>query len=242
MAIDLTGRVCLITGAAQGVGAALVQGLAERGALVIATDLKAPQHECAALNLAWDITQPWRAAEVVQRVVEQFGRLDAFIANAGAYPRQPWQDISTRDWRDVLAINLDGAWYGAQAAAEVMTKQGYGKIVTVSSIEVRLGVDVHSHYDAAKAGVIGLTRSLARSLGPQGVRVNCVMLGAVLTEGELRLFPDQEAVAEACAKLQCLPERLTAEMTEPTFAFLCSSESDAVTGQVINVDHGWVLY
>jgi len=242
MPIELNGKVCLITGAAQGIGAAVTQGFAARGALVVATDIAAPTHDAAALNLAWDVTDAARATAVVQEVVEKLGRLDCLIANAGAYPRESWDSISPERWREIVAINLDGTWHACQSAAKAMSAQGYGKIVTVTSIEVRLGVAVHAHYDAAKAGVVGLTRSLARAIGPSGVRVNCLMPGAVLTEGELRQFPDREAVDAACASAQCLPARLLPAAIEPAFAFLCSAESDAITGQVINVDHGWIHY
>jgi 3-oxoacyl-[acyl-carrier protein] reductase len=101
---------------------------------------------------------------------------------------------------------------------------------------------VHVHYDAAKAGVIGLTRSLARALGGHGVRVNTIMPGAVRTEEELRQFPDQRAVAARMDELQSLPGRILPEHVEPAFAFLASAESDAITGQVLCVDHGWVMY
>lgn len=242
MAIDLTGRVCLITGAGQGIGAAVVRGFAQRGATVVATDVAVPSHQAASLNLAWDVTSEQRATEVVDEVVRRFGRLDCLVANAGVYPREDWDTISPDGWRHVLSINLDGTWHACQAAARPMTARGYGKIVTVSSIEVRLGIAVHAHYDASKAGVIGLTRSLSRALGPAGVRVNCLMPGAVLTEGELRDFPDQQAVAELCAKVQSLPARLLPAAVEPSFAFLCSEESDAITGQVMNVDHGFIHY
>jgi 3-oxoacyl-[acyl-carrier protein] reductase len=241
MSLSLQDRVCLVTGAAQGIGAAVARGFLARGATVIAADIRPPEIE-GVLNLIWDVTDPDRAGTVVAEIVDRFGRLDALVANAGTYPRDKWDEITPERWRQILQINLDGAWYACQAAAKPMTSASYGKIVTVSSIEVRLGVPVHAHYDAAKAGVIGLTRSLARALGPRGVRVNCLMPGAVLTEGELRQFPDQEDAKRFCGERQCLPERLLPEAVEPAFAFLCSSESDAITGQVLNVDHGWIHY
>jgi 3-oxoacyl-[acyl-carrier protein] reductase len=240
--ISLDNRVCLVTGAGRGIGRGIAEGFARRGARVVATDREAPQLETAALNLVWDVADAARAETVVAETVEKFGRLDAFVANAGIYPRQPWHEITFDDWRKVLGVNLDGAWLGAQAAARVMQKQGHGKIVLVTSIEVVFGPDAHVHYTASKAALIGLTRSLARALGPSGVRVNAIMPGAVNTEGEREQFPDEEAIAQAVAKQQCLPQRLEPGGIEPSFAFLCSEESDAITGQVLCVDHGLVHY
>lgn len=242
MAIDLTSRVCLVTGATAGIGAALVRGFAARGAQVVASDLQPPQHREAAWNCAYDVSKAEQAEATVQTIVERFGRLDVFIANAAIMPRQNWNDISPDDWRAMLQVNLDGAWHGAQAAARVMTKQGYGKIIFVSSVEVELGVAVHCHYDASKAAIIGLTRSLARAIGPEGVRVNCVMPGAVLTASELQMFPDQQQIARDMALRQCLPDRLLPEQIEPVFAFLAAAESDCIAGQVICADHGLVFY
>lgn len=242
MAIDLSGRVCVITGAAEGIGLAIARGFIQRGAQVIATDIQSPHLPEAAMCLAYDVSDVESATGVLRQVSERFGKVDAFIANAGIMPRQNWDEISSDDWRKVMNINLDGAWSGAQAAAKEMTQCGYGKIVFVSSVEVEMGVAVHCHYDAAKAGLIGLTRALARAVGPQGVRVNCVMPGAVQTASELRDFPDQEATTRWAKERQCLPARLQPEDIEPIFAFLCSEESDAITGQVLCADHGLVHY
>ena len=241
VAIELRDRVCVITGAGQGIGAGIVRGFAARGAKVVATDLQPPTLPEAAMSLAWDVTQPERAGAVMKDVVEKFGRVDAFVANAGIYPRNAVDQMTPDDWRKVMAINLDGAFYGAQAAAAVMRQQRYGKIVLVSSIQVELGVPQQSHYVAAKAGIIGLARSLSRALGPDGIRVNVVMPGAVHTESEDRLF-DPGVVAKWVAEHQAINQRIEPEDIEPSFAFLCSSESDAITGQVLCVDLGVVGY
>ena len=240
--IDLTEKVVVITGCGQGIGAALARGFAARGALVVATSHTVPHVEEAALNLEWDVSDEPQAKIVMNRVLERFGRVDAFVANAALMPREDYSAISPQSWHEVLSANLDGAWWGAQAASRIMEKQGSGKIVFVSSIEVELGVAVHCHYDASKAALIGLTRSLARAVGKNGVRVNCVMVGAVQTESELREFPDQAEVARWCDERQCIPGRLQPEDIEPTFAFLCSEESDAITGQVFCADLGLVHY
>ena len=242
MPIDLTGRVCLITGAAAGIGETMAQSFTKRGATVVATDVQAPSLSGVAASLAWDVSQPARAEEVVAEVVRRFGRLDAFVANAGIYPPKAWDQITPDDWRRMVSVNLDGTWHGAQAAARVMVKQSYGKIVTVSSVTVEAGRGDLAHYVSTKAGIIGMTRSLARALGKSGVRVNCIMPGAVQTAGEIKLYPDQEAVAKELAEVQSLPHRMVPADIEPAFAFLCSAESDAITGQVLCVDHGLVHY
>jgi len=242
MAIDLQNRVCVITGASEGIGAAVAGGFIKRGAIVIATDLEIPDLPEAQMCVSYDVRDVARAKGVLGEVVERFGKIDAFVANAGIMPRQNWDEISSDDWREVLNVNLDGAWHGAQAAAKHMTTCGYGKIVFVSSVEFEMGVAVHCHYDASKAALIGLTRAFARAVGPQGVRVNCVMPGAVQTESEKIQFPDQVDVARLLEERQCLPARLQPEAIEPVFAFLCSEESDAMTGQVLCADHGLVHY
>jgi len=240
MAIDLTDRVCVVTGAARGIGAAVVRGFAERGAKAIATDINLPAIETAAANLTWDVTDHKAAEQTVKQIVNQHGRLDAFIANAGYYPLSNWDEITYDSWHKIMDINLHGAWYGVRAAADAMVKQGYGKIVIVSSIQVDAGPTQQIPYTIAKSGLIGMTRCMSRALGGHGVRVNAILPGAVLTEGELELGLDQEQTRENMAKAQCLPDRLLPEGVEPTFAFLCSSESDAITGQAICVDHGLI--
>ena len=238
MAIDLTDRVCLITGAAQGIGQAVAHGFAKRGAIVVSTDIEAPHDQEVAMRLAWDVSDPERAVPIIERVVAEYGRIDAFVANAGMYPPHEWHELTIEEWRRQLSVNLDGAWSGIHTAGRVMVNQGYGKIVAVSSVQMRLGPARHIPYTAAKAGLVGLIRSMARALGPHGVRVNAVLPGAVRTPAELELYPDQEALAQKLAELQCLPARLLPEGIEPSFAFLCSAESDAITGQALCVDHG----
>jgi len=240
MTLSLKDRVCVITGASQGIGEAVARGFAKRGGIVVATSLQTPAIEEAALNLAWDVSQPQQARDIMKQVVDRFGRVDALVCNAGIYPRQQWDEITLEDWQKVLAVNLDGTWHAIQAAAPYMTQQGYGKVVTVTSVEVVMGVPVHAHYDASKAGIIGLTRSLARALGRQGVRINAIMPGAIQTPTELIQFPDQADVARRVDERQCIPGRILPEDIEPSFAFLCAAESDPMTGQVLCVDKGLV--
>lgn len=242
MTLSLKDRVCIITGAAQGIGEGVARGFARRGAIVIATSLETPAIEEAAMNLQWDVADPQQARDITKQVYDRFGRIDALVTNAGIYPRQPWDEITVDDWHKVMSVNINGTWYPIQAAAHYMVQQGYGKIVTVTSVEVRMGVPVHAHYDTTKAGVIGMTRSMARALGPHGVRVNALMPGGIRTPTELIQFPDQEALIKRVNERQCLSGRLLPEDIEPSFAFLCAAESDPITGQVLCVDKGLIHY
>jgi 3-oxoacyl-[acyl-carrier protein] reductase len=124
-----------------------------------------------------------------------------------------------------------------------MRDQGYGKIITVSSVMVELGLPGALHYVSTKAGLIGFTRALAREVGPDGIRVNCVMPGAIRTEHETESFPDQEErLRHAAASRQSVPRRGVPADIVGAFIYLASSDSDFVTGQVINVDGGWAHY
>lgn len=241
MAIDLTGRVCVVTGAAEGIGAEIATGFTRRGAVVVATDIRPPVLDGVAMSLAWDVTQAEAAQRVMDEVTKKYGRVDCFIANAGIYPRHEWDEVTPDDWAKVHRVNLEGTWWGCQAAAKVMAPRGYGKIVTVTSVTVRSGSPNLTPYVAAKAGVIGLTHSLARAVGKQGIRVNCVMPGAIQTEAEKRLFKDQAQILESLNASQAIKGRIKPDQIEPTFAFLCSAESDAITGQVLAVDQGMTL-
>jgi 3-oxoacyl-[acyl-carrier protein] reductase len=242
MPIDLSGKVCLVTGADAGLGRGLVEGFFERGASVIA-GLRDPKSAttlpAGVLPVAMDVTDSAQVESAVAQAVEKFGRIDALINNAGIYPRQFATEISFEDWRRILDVNLDGAWRCCAATMPQFEKQNSGVIVNVGSIEIRTGAATHAHYQASKAALVGLTRSLARDLGKFNVRVNCVHPGAIETEGERRLVPDAGAVLKTVNEKQCLPGRQTPRTIEPVFAFLISDESGDITGQCITADRGW---
>jgi NAD(P)-dependent dehydrogenase (short-subunit alcohol dehydrogenase family) len=242
MAIELTDRVCVVTGAGEGVGRGLVAGFARRGARAVAA-VRSMEKSAAvvapALAVQLDVTRPGDAAAAVQRVIEAYGRIDVWVNNAGVYPRMPADEMTFAEWRRVLDINLDGAWRCCEAVIPQMKRQGRGVIINVGSVVLRLGTAHLTHYLASKGGLVGMTRGLARDLGPHGIRVNCVHLGAVRTEGEVRLFPDGSPHLRAVEAQQALPGRMTPETIEPVFAFLASDESRDVTGQCLTVDRGW---
>jgi 3-oxoacyl-[acyl-carrier protein] reductase len=242
MAIDLTGLVCLITGADEGLGNGLVHGFLARGAKVVAGLLNAEasaKEVGAAMPVQMDVSKTEQVEAALARVVEHHGRLDALINNAGIYPWKPADEMSYDDFRRVLDVNLDGAFRCCSAATPIMKRQGGGSIINVGSITLRGGLPNLSHYIASKGGIVGLTRGLARDLGKHGIRVNCIHPGAIQTPGEIRKFPDQEGLLKIMNEKQCLPGRITPADIEPAFAFLASRESAAITGQSLTVDKGW---
>jgi 3-oxoacyl-[acyl-carrier protein] reductase len=220
----------------------VAEGFAKRGATVVATSIEPPDVPSAAMNLLWDVADPAQADAAVKAVVDRCGRIDCLVANAGYDPFADWRELSPKQWRDILAVNLDGAWFAAQAAAKVMAQRGYGKIVLVSSILAQLGAGDRPHYGTAKAALLGLCHSLARALGKDGIRVNVIMPGAILTQRQLTMFPDQEASRRFLNKMQSIDGRLEPGDIEPSFAFLCAAESDPITGQVLCADLGWHYY
>lgn len=242
--MDLTDKVCLITGCDAGVGLGLARGFLKRGARVGAGFLNREQSKGQveeALPLQLDVTRGDQVEASVEAVLEAYGRLDVLINNAGVYPRCRAEDLDYEQWRNVHDINLDGVFRCCKAVIPHFIQQQAGVFVNVGSVTFRLGMNELGHYASSKGGIVGYTRVLARDLGKYGIRANGVHLGAVRTEGELKLFPDQEAVLKDVNRKQSLPGRLTPETVEPVFAFLASEASEDITGQFVTVDRGWVF-
>jgi 3-oxoacyl-[acyl-carrier protein] reductase len=243
MAIELTDKVCLITGADEGVGYGLAQGFLSRGACVAVGLLHPERYQPPSpevLAMPMDVTAPEQIEAAIAAVIARWGRLDVLVNNAGVYPRISADEITPEQWLQIQDINLNGAWRSCHAAIPHFKAQGSGVILNIGSITLRSGMPRLSHYQASKGGIVGLTRGLARDLGRHGIRVNCVHLGAVLTEGEKRLVADPKVTPVDIEGLQCLPGRMTPETVEPTFAFLASDDSGDITGQCLTVDRGWV--
>lgn len=253
--IDLRGQVALVTGGARGIGRASAVALARSGADVAVADLLTTVDAEAAITatgrravgLSLDVTDAEAARKAVEQVVRSLGRLDILVTAAGILHRDPLEETSEAVWHRVLDVTLTGTFHAIQAVVPVMRTQGYGKIVTISSISGIIGGAV-SHpadspdvrrgrsgpaYAAAKGGVIALTRWVAKDLGQSGIYVNSVAPGSVETEMT-------RGYAYPAGDLP-IPRMGRAEDVAEGVLFLASPASNYVTGQVLRVDGGWVI-
>ena len=195
----------------------------------------------AAIKVVADITVPREVDEMVDRGREAFGDVDVLVANAAYSKRCPWNEISVEQWEHTMAVNLRGTFLCSKAVHPGMLRKARGSIITVTSVTVDLGMAGSLDYVASKAGIIGLTRALAREVGSDGIRVNSVMPGAIRTEHEVELeTAGEDELARVMAERQSLPQRGYAEDLTGTFVYLASDDSVFVTGQIIAVDGGWI--
>jgi 3-oxoacyl-[acyl-carrier protein] reductase len=246
MTLGLQGEVALVTGAGRGIGAAIVRALATAGCDVALVDLgefAAAEEVADAIRADGRRARAWRAdvadvagaERVVAEVREHFGRLDHLVCNAGiTRDAMVWKMTETA-WDGVLDVNLKGCFAYCRAAAPGFRAQGHGRIVNIASINGLRGKVGQSNYAASKAGVIALTRTLARELGPRGINVNCLAPGMVRSEMTDRLPPEvvTRAVGESALGRIGEPEDVAAVV-----CFLCSPASRHITGEVIRVDGG----
>jgi 3-oxoacyl-[acyl-carrier protein] reductase len=225
--------VVLITGAGGGLGRALVEHFAAHDWRVVAGWHQTPA--CPEIDAIWhvqlDVTHPAQAAEVVEAAMARWGRIDLLINNAGLTADQLFWQISDEDWQQVIDVNLRGAFICSRAAARPMLKQRDGQIVNISSFSARNGTVGQAGYAAAKAGLIGLTQSLARELGSRNIRVNAILPG-VLPTAMTASLPGQRlaelAAANALGRINSLDE------VARFIAFLATMEN--VSGQIFQLD------
>jgi len=246
---DLSNKVAVVTGARRGIGRAIAELLAQRGADVLIGDCTDdPGHDTAAQIAAAtgrramaqcvNVADSTSAKEFIDYAVAQFGRVDILVNNAGITRDNLILRISDADWDSVLDVNLKGAFNCCKAVARQMMKQRYGRIVNITSVSGLAGVAGQTNYASSKAGLVGFTKSLAKELGARNITVNAVAPGLVttaLTDVLAQEYRDQ------MIKMTPLGRAAVPEDIARAVAFFCSDDAAFITGQVLSVDGGMVM-
>ncbi|MDN3519947.1 SDR family NAD(P)-dependent oxidoreductase [Halomonas ramblicola] len=246
---SLEDRVVFVTGGGSGIGAALVSAFHRQGARVAFVDIDdaASRRLCRELEQQGGRAPLYRHCDIrdvaalraaLDEAGEALGPIRTLVNNAANDERHDWRELSVNDWDERMSLNLRPMFFAIQAVAERMAAAGGGSIINFGSISVQNAIGHLSAYVTAKAGVHGLTRSLARDLGPHNIRVNTVVPGCILTPRQLERWigPEDEARIQ---EHQCLKVRLLPEHVAPTVLFLAADDSAQLTGAAIPVDGGW---
>lgn len=242
----LKDKVAIVTGAAQGIGAAYARGLAKEGAAVVVVDILDPNPvareivngEGKAMGLSVDVSDEKATVEMARRVADTYGRIDILVNNAAVYGtivRKPFEQITVEEWDKVMAVNVRGIFLCVKAVAPYMKAQKAGKIVNVTSSTFFKGNANFLHYVSSKGAVVAMTRSLARELGDYNINVNAIAPGQTMSEANLKRGEETDARS---LRTRLLKRRLMPEDLVGTVIYLSSPDSDMMTGQVLLVDGG----
>lgn len=234
----------LITGGSRGIGAACVRRFCMRGdrvAFLYRCDTEVAEvlaAETGAIAIRADVSDAVQAEDAVARAVRELGGLDVLVNNAGISQIKLFTELTDGDWRHMMGVHLDGAFFMTRAAAKRMIAQQSGKIVNIGSMWGKTGASCEVHYSTAKAGLRGMTMALAKELGPSHITVNCVEPGVIDTAMNAEL--DDATRQELCEQTPlCRMGR--AEEVAAAVCFLASEEASFITGQILGVDGGFAI-
>ncbi len=252
MKVNLQNQVALVTGAAQGIGKSIAESLAANEARVVFTDVDFPKAVKAAESLPGcvakelDVTNEQQVDQVIGSTVEELGRLDIVVNNAGVNTlshRVTIDEFPRAEWDRLLDVDLNGLFSVSKAAARVMRSQGGGRIINIASIVGLVPLRLQCAFAAAKAGVINLTKSMAIELGEHGILVNAIAPGSIMTQATRDLFYGEDgqfrdSVQQLLAHIPLGRPGSTEEIAHAAL-FLAAPESSYINGHVLTVDGGW---
>lgn len=249
----LEGKTAIVTGGAQGIGAAYAKALAEEGAAVTVADVLDTGDVVAtitsaggkALGVHADVTDNNSVAAMVAQTVSEFGGVDILVNNAALFADlalKPFMDIPDDEWDKVMDVNIGGLFKCTRAVVPEMRKRNGGKIINISSGTVFMGAAMMLHYVTSKAAVMGFTRSLARELGDDNICVNALAPGFTLSEGVLANESYAPAVQDMIAAMRCFKRGQEPEDLTGSLIFLASRDSDFMTGQTMLIDGGHYVH
>ena len=246
----MTGKVAVVTGAAQGIGRAYAESLAAQGAKVAVTDVQDTDDAVTAIKaaggeaigLSTDVTSDESLLAMVQEAESTFGPIEILINNAAIFAAlklKPFTQISNEEWDLVMRVNARGPFQAAKAVVPSMKRNGRGKIINISSGTVLRGAPMFVHYVSSKGAVIAQTRALSRELAADGIHVNSIIIGFTESEG-VKAHGQLGAARVPTLAMRAVQRDMLPEDVLGTMLFLASEDSDFITGQSINVDGGAV--
>ena len=252
MAEMLEGKRIIVTGAAQGIGAALARGFSKMGGKIILADIVNPEGATGrirsdggtAVAIEADVTSPDDCQRMVALAEESFGGLDGLVNNAAIFAGLPiamHDEIDPDLWDRVMSVNVKGTWLATRAAVPAMERCGGGSIVMIATNRIFHGYPGMLHYDASKGAVFAMTRSLIRELGPKNIRVNTVAPGLTMSEGVLSREGIKERATEIAMSRSLARDQQPGDLVGPCAYFL-SDHAGFVTGQSLGVDGGGVIH
>jgi NAD(P)-dependent dehydrogenase (short-subunit alcohol dehydrogenase family) len=242
---SLAGKVAIVTGASQGIGRAIAEGLAREGARIVVADLRGAEEAAAAfaggVGLTVDVSKEADVQRMADTVEQQCGSIDVLVNNAGLYaslPMRSFLEIPLDEWRTVMDVNVASMFLTCRAVVPIMQARGAGKIVNISSGTPFRGVPFLLHYVTSKGAIVAFTRALAKELGKSGVLVNCVAPGFTMSAGVEEHPEVVEALQQASVSSRTIQRDQVPEDVVGAVVYLSGPSSSFVTGQTIVIDGG----